>query len=155
MVKTITRTFYALALLAPLMLAGCSNSNATAESNMKRLGLLVVTYVSEHNLTYPDFSTADSIKTDLTPLLTKKQTDEPDGSWSDAIFTDPASGQPFTPNANLARIDAGKVDNVMNVITFYAPDPSGDKRLVGYADGHIEWIDESQWPIKKMGGMVK
>ncbi len=154
-----TPKVFSLFLFLSLLLAGCSdNPRADSESRLKKVLLLNATFVNDNDLNYPDLSSAAAAKASLaTTLANVKARDEGNDKklgWSDDIFIDALSGQPFTPNANLSKISAAKIEMPMNVIAFYAPVPNGDERLVGYADGHIDWVKEAEWPIKKIGGQV-
>lgn len=145
---------YVAPLLALVLLTGCADHAAQSELRLKRLLLLNLTYSNTHDLTYPNLSTPDTIKVDLSPLVIEKQKAEPDKGWDADIFIDDTSGQAFIPNANMAKIYAGKVDSPWSTIAAYAPQPHNGKRLVGYMDGHVTWVDELEWPAVKAKGLA-
>ena len=147
----------AVLLLGTIILVGCGgNKKSEAESRMKNLGLLLVITVSDSKeIKYPDMSSPEVVKAALQPALAKEKTNDGRENWDDSIFIHPSSGQPFTPNPSLSNLGMDKIDMPANVIAFYAPEPDGDERLVGYSDGHTEWVKESDWTIKKMSGYVK
>lgn len=152
------KPLFLLALALLFCALGCSRPDpkAEAETRMKRVLLLLVSTVSDSKeLIYPDLSTPDAAKTSLAAALAKEKTSDGREDWDATLFVHPGSNSPFIPNASLSNLPAFKVETPANVVAFYAPQPDGAQRLAGYADGHIEWVDEANWPLKKNAGGVK
>jgi hypothetical protein len=147
----------AVLLLIVITMVGCAgrDQKAEAKSRMTKLMLLMMITTEKNKDAYPDMSSPEVVKTAFQPALAFEKTNDGREDWDDTLFIHPSSGQPFVPNANLSNLSLHKIDMPANVIAFYAPEPDGGERLVGYADGRTEWVKEDEWSIKKMAGYAK
>jgi hypothetical protein len=131
-------------------------SRKEAEIRMKSLLLVLHTSVERPLGTpYPDLSNAGSAKRSLLPTFALIKKNKNYAAWNETIFIHPASGQPFLPNPTLSKVDPSKLDESKDYYAFYAPAPEDGKRLVGYTNFRVKWVEESEWPAAKVAGSVK
>ena len=123
---------------------------------MKSLLLVLFTSVERPvGAPYSDLSNAAVAKRSLLPTLSMIKKNKNYVAWNETIFIHPASGQPFLPNPTLSGVNPSKLDDSKEYYAFYAPVPENGKRLVGYTNFRVKWIDESQWPAAKIAGTIK
>lgn len=152
-----TNLLLSILLLSAVLVTGCGgandNSKTQAQTRMKQLGLLLLNNAfSEGGGFYPDMSSPQVAQASLQSASAKKGRSAKE--WDDTIFIHPSSGQPFIPNAKLSNMSIASNNTTVEVIAFYAPEPDGDERLVCYLDGHVEWVKEEQWPLRKTAGLL-
>jgi hypothetical protein len=120
-----------------------SAKQASAANNLKQIGIAVLSYGQDNNNHLPRLKDAETVKKAIMPYV-KDQ----------SVFTDPANGEAFVPNARYSAKDLSKIPSPAQAVLFYQKTPAGDgERWVLWADGHVTKVDAKRWQalLKEIG----
>jgi prepilin-type processing-associated H-X9-DG protein len=71
------------------------------------------------------------------------------------IFVHPVTRKIYRPNLSLSRKSLASIEEPATMVAFYEPAPASDgKRAVLFLDGHVERVQESDWPRLKKESKV-
>jgi len=112
---------------------------ASSGSNLKQLGLALLQYSEDNDEKFPSMQDATVVKSALLPYVGQQNTTED-------IFLQPATGEPYQPNAALSGRSWAEIESPAETVTLHETVPRPDKkRNVLFADGHVELLNEADW----------
>lgn len=120
-----------------------SAKQASAASNLKQIGTAVLMYTDDYDGRLPRLKDAETVKKAIMPYVK-----------ADAVFNDPANGEPFVPNAHYSAKPLSSVPSPSEAVLFYQKTPASDGgREVLFVDGHVKKVDAREWQtlIKDIG----
>jgi hypothetical protein len=110
-------------------------SRTTSVSNLRQVGLALMMYCQDYDERYPPLRDPKETKELVMPYIKNEQ-----------IWVDPNTKQPYGMNLDLSYRSQAEIEKPDETVMLFetAPGPDG-MRAVGYADGHVKRIPESEW----------
>lgn len=118
--------------------------SGTSTDNLKQIGLSLLMYTQDYDEVLPPMTDAAKVKSVLQPYCRNEK-----------IFSNPATGKPYVPNAILSGKKLAHIANPATFAAFYedAADRDG-KRGVVYLDGHVARVSEAEWDKVKRASKI-
>ena len=115
-----------------------------SETNLKRLGGVLLEYAHRKNGTLPPLGSAAQAKSALFKF-----------AKTETLFINPQTHQPYQPNPALSRHKLAAIASRSEMVVYYDPMPSDEGlRSVLYLDGHTRRVSQADWPRVKRASKI-
>jgi prepilin-type processing-associated H-X9-DG protein len=114
-------------------------------SHLKSISLSLMMYAQDYDEHLPPMGDSERVKTVLKPYLK-----------FDEVWQIPPYEILYATNPSLSQKSLESIKSPAEIALVYEPIAGRNSRIVGFADGHVKSIRESQWPaLRQKSGIPK